>query len=48
MASLNNDIRLQIFTTLSQRRGQVQFYLAQTRLAVAQLYDQQYLERLQQ
>jgi hypothetical protein len=48
MASLKNDIRLQIFTTLSQRRGQVQFYLAQTRLAVAQLYDQQYLERLQQ
>jgi hypothetical protein len=48
MASLENDIRSQIFATLSERRGRVQFYLAQTRLAVAQLYDQQYLKRPQE
>lgn len=47
MASLENDIRTQVFTTLSERRDRVQFYLAQTRLAVAQLYDQEYLKRLQ-
>lgn len=45
MALLENDIRSQVFSTLSERRSRVQFYLAQTRLAMAQLYDQQYLKR---
>jgi len=45
MASIENSLRAQLFTALALQRQRVQFYLGESRLAVAQLYDNKYLER---
>ncbi|MFT6390161.1 MAG: hypothetical protein ACJAUP_003562 [Cellvibrionaceae bacterium] len=44
MASIENDVRAQLFASLALQRQRVQFYLGEARLAVAQLYDNEYLE----
>lgn len=48
MASIEDNLRAQLFTSLALQRQRVQFYLGEARLAVAQLYDNKYLERSQQ
>ncbi len=48
MASIENNLRGQLFTALALQRQRVQFYLGEARLAVAQLYDNKYLEQSQQ
>jgi len=48
MASIEDNLRAQLFTALALQRQRVQFYLGEARLAVAQLYDNKYLERAQQ
>lgn len=48
MASIEDNLRAQLFTSLALQRQRVQFYLGEARLAVAQLYDNKYLERAQQ
>ncbi len=48
MASIEADVRAQIFTALALQRQRVQFYLGEARLAVAQLYDNKYLEGAKQ
>ncbi|MGH1486807.1 MAG: tetratricopeptide repeat protein [Cellvibrionaceae bacterium] len=45
MAGLEEELRSQIYATLALQRQRVQFYLGEARLAVAQLYDNQYLDR---
>ena len=48
MASIENNIRAQLFAALALQRQRVQFYLAEARLALAQLYDNKYLEGTKQ
>jgi len=48
MSAIEDDLRAQLFTALALQRQRVQFYLGEARLAVAQLYDNKYLERSQQ
>lgn len=48
MASIEDNLRAQLFTSLALQRQRVQFYLGEARLAVAQLYDNKYLERAEQ
>ncbi|MBX2809599.1 MAG: tetratricopeptide repeat protein [Cellvibrionaceae bacterium] len=47
MAQLEENLRQQIFVELAQQRRRIQFYLAEARLAVAQIYDNLYLEQQQ-
>lgn len=44
MEKIEDDLRAQMYATLALQRQRVQFYLGEARLAVAQLYDNQYLE----
>ncbi|MBX2808993.1 MAG: tetratricopeptide repeat protein [Cellvibrionaceae bacterium] len=45
MAQLEAKLRQQLFVELSQQRRRIQFYLAEARLAVAQIVDNLYLEQ---
>lgn len=44
MTNIEDNLRAQLFTSLALQRQRVQFYLGEARLAVAQLYDNKYLE----
>jgi hypothetical protein len=48
MASIEEKLREQMFAALALQRQRVQFYLGEARLAVAQLYDNEFLKRAKQ
>ena len=43
MAKIEGELKTQIYASLALQRQRVQFYLGETRLALAQLYDNKYL-----
>jgi hypothetical protein len=45
MAGIEEGLREQMYAALALQRQRVQFYLGEARLAVAQLYDNEYLKR---